>query len=420
MDATGDSFPHYHRLCGISMTGVETEEPESSSDSAPPELPQLITQRRSWRNSERLMPVLATVPLFAGIFALALSVEQPGDAISVLYAIPIAIVAIERGPIAGLIAGAVGLALFALDIAISDEDVSALAFITRGIGFGVLGGLLGHYATSLRAANREVLAREEQLLSILDNTTAVIYMKDRKGHYMLVNHRFEELYHVTRDGAIGKTAHDLFPQYMADAYVANDRRVLKELQPIEFEEEAPQDDGPHTFISIKFPLVRPGESEAYAVCGISTDISSRVRAEKDLRDSKDRFRQILDTAHEAFVSMNESGEIVAWNRAAEETFGWPARKAIGQRVSDLILPERYRAMHDDGLRRYLETGDGAILAKRIEMVGRHRDGHEFPIELTITAVRVPGGHRFHAFLHEIGEQSRADRSFVLDAERTGV
>ena len=54
------------------------------------------------------------------------------------------------------------------------------------------------------------------------------------------------------------------------------------------------------------------------------------------------------------------------------------------------------------------------------MVGRHRDGREFPIELTITAVRVPGGHRFHAFLHEIGVHGGADRSYLVDPEPTGV
>jgi PAS domain S-box-containing protein len=401
------------------MTTTGTDAPESFNGRAPEERPGQIT-RRSWRQSERIMPILATVPLFAGIFALALAVEEPGDAVSVLYAIPIAVIAIERGPLAGLVAAGIALGLFATDMAISDEDVSALGFVSRGVGFGVLGGLLGHYATSLRAANREVMEREAQLLSILDNTTAVIYMKDRKGRFVLVNRRFEDLFHVSRDSVVGKTDHDVFPQYMADAFRANDRRVLKELQPIEFEEEAPQDDGPHTYISIKFPLIRPGERTAYAVCGISTDISARKRAEKELRDSKDRFRQILDTANEAFISINESGEIVAWNRAAEETFGWPASKAIGQRVSELILPERYRPLHEAGLRRYLESGDGAILDKRIEMVGRQRSGREFPIELTITAVRVPGGHRFHAFLHEIGDHGRADRSYLVDPERSGV
>ena len=402
------------------MEQTSTEAPESLNGHAPDERPAPIMPKRSWRRSDRLMPVLATLPLFAGIFALALAVEHPEDAVSVLYAIPIAIIAIERGPIAGLTAAAAGLGLFALDVAISDEDVSALGFVSRGVGFGVLGGLLGHYATSLRASNREVVAREEQLLSILDNTTAVIYLKDRNGRFILVNRRFEDLFHISRDAVVGKTDRDVFPQYMADAFMANDRRVMKELRPIEFEEEAPQDDGPHTYISVKFPLVRPGESEAYAVCGISTDISGRKRAEKELRDSKDRFRQILDTANEAFISFNEGGAIVAWNRAAEEVFGWPASKAVGRPVSELILPERYRPMYEDGLRRYLESGDAAILDKRIEMVGRDRGGREFPIELTITAVRVPGGHRFHAFMHEIGDHASADRSYLTGPERSGV
>ena len=197
--------------------------------------------------------------------------------------------------------------------------------------------------------------------------------------------------------------------------------MLKELQPIEFEEEAPLDDGPHTYISVKFPLRRPGAREAYAVCGISTDISVRKQAEKELRESKDRFRQILNTANEAFISINDAGEIVAWNRAAEEMFGWPASKAVGRSVSELILPERYRAMHEEGIRHYLETGESPILNKRIEMVGRHRDGREFPIELTITAVRVPGGHRFHAFLHEITDRERLEREVVRLSElRAGV
>src|SRR3954454_6104103 len=376
-----------------------------------------ITALDSWRR-ERALPVLATVPLFAGIFALALVVDQPAEAISVLYTLPIALIAIERGPYAGLTAAAVSLGLFALALMSSDEHVSAVGFITRGIGFGVLGGLLGHYATSLRAANTEVVAREEQLLSIVDNTTAVIYLKDRKGRFLLVNRRFEELFHITCEELIGKTDRDVFPQYMADAFMANDRRVLKERQSIEFEEEAQQDDGLHTYISVKFPLVRPGEEEPYAVCGISTDISARKRAEKDLRDSKDRFRKILDTANEAFVSLNETGEIMAWNRAAEQTFGWPATKAIGRRASDLIFPERYRDTYDTGFRRYLETGAGPVVNKQLEMVGLHRAGHEFPIEITITALRVPGGHRFNAFLRDLSERPHADRTFIVEPEHS--
>ena len=398
------------------MTTTPIPAPPSANGLGPEERPPRITRLQSWRHSHRLLPVLATLPLFAGIFALALAVDQPAEAVSVLFTIPIAVIAIERGPFAGLAAAAAALALFAIALGISDEHVGVIGFVTRGIGFGVLGGLLGHYASSLRAANSEVLAREEQTLSILDNTTAVIYLKDRKGRYLLVNHRFGELFHVSRQEVVGKTDRDLFPQYMADAFMANDRRVLKERRVLEFEEDAPQDDGLHTYISIKFPLVRAGEEEPYAVCGVSTDITARKLAEKELRESKDRFRQILDTCNEAFVSVNEVGEIVAWNRAAEEMFGWAATKAVGRRISELVLPERYREIFDEGLRRYLETGSAPILNKRIEMVGLHCEGHEFPIELTITAVRVPGGHRFNAFVHDISGRTAADRSYLIEPE----
>src|SRR4051812_12295805 len=131
------------------MTSTEKEASESLSGQAPQGRAEPVAPRRAWRHSERLMPGLATPPLFAGVFALALAVEHPEDAVSVLYTIPIAIIAIERGPVAGLTAAAVALGLFAADVALSDDEVSALAFVTRGVGFGVLGGLLGHYATRL-------------------------------------------------------------------------------------------------------------------------------------------------------------------------------------------------------------------------------------------------------------------------------
>ena len=99
---------------------------------------------------------------------------------------------------------------------------------------------------------------------------------------------------------------------------------------------------------MKFPLF-DAKGKAYGVCGISTDITERKVAEAALKESKDHIGQIIDSAREAFVSMNQDGEIIAWNRAAEEMFGWPAAKAIGKRLADLIVPERYRDAHKRGL-----------------------------------------------------------------------
>jgi sigma-B regulation protein RsbU (phosphoserine phosphatase) len=182
--------------------------------------------------------------------------------------------------------------------------------------------------------------------------------------------------------------------------------VLKDGRPVEVEEVAPQDDGQHTYISVKFPL--QSDDGTTLVCGISTDISVRKRAEQELKESKDRVRDILESAQDAFVSMDAAGNVTAWNRAAEETFGWPASKVIGRSLAETIIPPDQREAHLRGLREFFETGKGPLLNRRVELTALHRDGREFPIEVTITPVKVRGGFTFHAFMHDISERKRLE------------
>ncbi len=117
--------------------------------------------------------------------------------------------------------------------------------------------------------------------------------------------------------------------------------------------------------------------------------------------------RILETAHEAFISIDEEGRVLAWNREAERTFGWGRESALGRLLRDLIIPEPYRDRHQEGLRRFLETGEGPLLDKRTEITALHRDGHDFPVELTISALAENGTWTFHAFIHDISDRHRA-------------
>jgi PAS domain S-box-containing protein len=362
----------------------------------------------------------AAASLLAGVFTLGFVEADPAEAVSVLYTLPIALVAVEFGAAAGVCAAACALGLFGLWVAVDDIEVGVLGFVTRGSGFFLLGGLLGHFSSRLRAAYETVHRREQQLEGILDNSTAIIYLKDRDGRFMLVNRRFQDVFKVSRDEAAGKTDHELFPRYMADAFRANDRRVLKERCALELEEVAPSEDGERTYISIKFPLLDE-HGHPYGVCGISTDITARKKAEQQLKESKDRVRDIIDTAHEAFVAMDSVGNITAWNRSAEQTFGWPGEKAIGRQLADTIVPERYREAHRKGLEKFMRTGRGALLNKRIELMALRRDGHEFPVEMTVSAVRVRGGFAFNAFMHDISERKRFEEEAIRlsDLPRAG-
>jgi PAS domain S-box-containing protein len=126
-------------------------------------------------------------------------------------------------------------------------------------------------------------------------------------------------------------------------------------------------------------------------------------------ESDARAHLILDTAHDAFVGMDASGTIVAWNAQAQQTFGWTRDEALGRNLAATIIPIAFREAHENGMRRFLATGDAPVVNKRLELRGLHRDGHEFPIEITITSPMPQGnGFFFGAFLRNIADRRERD------------
>jgi PAS domain S-box-containing protein len=135
-----------------------------------------------------------------------------------------------------------------------------------------------------------------------------------------------------------------------------------------------------------------------------------------VRWSGDQVRSVIDTAHEAFVSMDADGLISYWNPEAERTFGWSHEEAIGRVLADTIIPAKYREAHRRGLERFLSSGVGPALNTRFEITALHRDGHEFPVEITISAQETDGGFGFNAFLHDITDRKRAQEELELVRE----
>jgi PAS domain S-box-containing protein len=148
----------------------------------------------------------------------------------------------------------------------------------------------------------EALRRSQmQLQSLVDNTDAVIYVKDLEGRYLLGNRQLEKVFHISLQGMQGKTDYDLFPPEMAEAFHANDKVVIASGVSCEFEEIAVQDDGLHTYLTNKFPLVN-SSGDVYAVCGISTDITAQKLIETSLRGALEKERE-LNELKSRFVTM---------------------------------------------------------------------------------------------------------------------
>jgi PAS domain S-box-containing protein len=118
---------------------------------------------------------------------------------------------------------------------------------------------------------------------------------------------------------------------------------------------------------------------------------------------------VLDRAHNAVVWLNEHGVVTYWNPSAVRLFGISKDEAMGRPVAELIIPERFRAAHIAGLKRFLTDGTGPVLDRRIELAALRRDGSEFPVEMTISALPQDSGWLFSAFVQDLSARVETER-----------
>jgi PAS domain S-box-containing protein len=318
--------------------------------------------------------------------------------------------------------------------ALIQEGIRGLAFIPLALEAGVFGQFILSYVAP-HACTAEVLeiaeaiaahvalaterkraeierARTERLLqAILDNSATVIFVKDLQGRYVLVNRRYEELFHVTKEKALGRTDHDIFPSELANRFQENDRAVLAARKPVDMEEYAPHDDGIHSYISIKFPLEGP-DGSITGVCGIATDITER----KQLEAAGRHLAAIVESSSDAIVSKDLNGIITSWNAGAERIFGYTAEEAVGKPVSILTAPDRLNEMP-----RILARIREGKRVEHYETRRRRKDGQVIDVALTVSPVRDAAGRIVGAskIARDITgrKQAEQERAVLLARER---
>ncbi|MBT6297343.1 MAG: PAS domain S-box protein, partial [Nitrospina sp.] len=161
----------------------------------------------------------------------------------------------------------------------------------------------------------------ERLLDIVaNNTTSVIYFKDKEGRYLFTNESWNKLFCKRNEEVKGKTDFDLFPKEFADKFVKNDREVIKTGIIFNGEEIAPHNDVIRTYISSKVPLLDT-QGKVYGLCGISTDITEIKNAEKRVEKERQKFFDMLDQLPVCFHLQASDHSIPFANKMFRERFG---------------------------------------------------------------------------------------------------
>lgn len=167
---------------------------------------------------------------------------------------------------------------------------------------------------------------------------------------------------------------------------------------------------PRTLTSEQERALQALSRQIIARLELRRQLAEREKAERELRASEALKRAILHSALDGIITMNQDGRVLEWNPAAERLFGCLRDEAVGRDLADLIIPPSLRAVHRLGLARYLETGEGPVLQKRIEISAMRSDGTKFPIELAITPITLEGEVLFTATLRDISERKHTEQA----------
>jgi PAS domain S-box-containing protein len=126
---------------------------------------------------------------------------------------------------------------------------------------------------------------------------------------------------------------------------------------------------------------------------------------------------MLDAALDGIISIDHEGTVLEFNPAAEQMFGYRREDVLGRQLADLVIPPWLREAHSRGLRRYLATGEGRAIGKRVELSALRADLSEFPIELSSVRVELPGPPVFTAHIRDISDRKRGEETLLLNESR---
>jgi PAS domain S-box-containing protein len=246
---------------------------------------------------------------------------------------------------------------------------------------------------------------------LFENTSDLIHFLSINGTIELVNPAWLNTLEYQLDEVVGKSIYDFIHPPCIEEYRALREKAIS---------TKGKSDIVTTFVTrSKKEVVGEGQigcsynddQPAYTRC-VFKNITSRKIAEKKLEDSEKRLKTFLHSAPDAVIVIDEYQKILEWNSKAEIIFGFNADEVIGKPLSDTIIPLQYREAHKRGMAHFLQTGEGPVLNKTIEITALHKKGHEFYINLSISNVKVEGQWLFIAFLSDITERKKTEETLI--------
>ncbi len=246
------------------------------------------------------------------------------------------------------------------------------------------------------------------LKAITESTHDAIISVDAGGTILSWNPAAERIFQFTEKEAVGRSITIIIPSNFKKAHEEGLARVARggprHVIGKTVELTGVRKDGIKVPIELSLSTWEIADERFFG--GIIRDVSERKKADATVLASEQKFRSIAESANDAIISADRQGRIVSWNKAAEKIFGY-TRDEVWQRSLTLIIPERFRQLHEQGIKRVAQGGTPHVIGKTVELAGLHKDGQEIPIELSLSTWESAGEKYFCGIIRDISERKKA-------------
>ncbi len=283
------------------------------------------------------------------------------------------------------------------------RDIYDRCYIVRdakGKAVRMMGSMMD--ITERKKFESELKESEARYRSLIEQASDFIMITDQKGNFIDANSNFYNSFGYTREELTRlDITHVIDAEQLKNDPVRFD--LLVKGQTILRERRMKRKDGTIIEVEANVKMLPDGR-----IMAIARDIRDRKQAELAIRTSEETRKLIMNAALDAIVCIDTAGMITVWTPQARKIFGWDEDEVIGKTLTETIIPVQYRERHKRGIDHYLQTGEHKILNRLIEISALHKDGKEFPVELSITPVKQGITSFFCAFIRDITERKEAE------------
>jgi len=247
---------------------------------------------------------------------------------------------------------------------------------------------------------------EKKYRLIIENQGEGIGLVDTEERFIFANPAAERIFGVDPGTLMNRNLMEfLKPESVDEVLRETQKRSQSEQSSYEIEIVTPGEE--HRVLLVTASPQFDDNATFTGTFGVFRDLSERKKIEESLKQSEERFRKLAETAADGIISIDSEGIIRLFNQSAGKIFGYDPTEVIGNKV-ELFIPEEYGDLHMKGIFRYLETGNAKVLGKTVELTAKRRNGIIFPIELSLSEVKVGEESNFIGMIRDISERKIAE------------